>query len=126
MVARLSPEQEKQIRDLAVEKGDDPDEVVAEVAAALEDEDSAEKPAPGKTDEAAGGAPVSAESGAKAHGGRGYFSYEYPFLKVNEVRASLFLDAIADGELFTGEWLAKHSGSAAAAPAADNQENSDG
>lgn len=112
----LSPDEEKRIRAAAEAKGDDPDEVVAEVNAALDEGDDPEKPAPGKNDEAASGA-TSGESGAKAHGGRGYFAYEYPFLRTNEVRASLFLDPLPDGDLYTGEWLAKHSGGATAPPA---------
>jgi len=118
-VAGLSPDEEKRLRAAAQAKGDDPDEVVAEVNAAIEG-DTAEKPAPGKNDEAAPGA-TAGESAAKAHGGRGYFAYEYPFLRTNEVRASLFLDPIPDGDMFTGEWLAKHSGGTPV-PAADTGE----
>ena len=111
----LSPDEEQRLRELAKERGDDPDEVVAEVVAALDNDE--EKPSPGKTDAAAPDAASSgAESGAKAHGGRGYFAYEYPFLRVNEVRASLFLDPVPDGDLYTTEWLSKHGGSASATP----------
>lgn len=106
----MTPDQEKELREQAEAEGLDADAVL-EAAKRLDATD----PAPGKTD-AASGEPTStgAESGAKAHGGRGYFAYEYPVLTVNEIRASLFMDPIADGSLYYSEWLAKHSGAAAA------------
>lgn len=106
----MTPDEEKQLRADATAAGLDPGEVLA----ALKRLESA-APAPGKTDPAkpADDVPASAESGAKAHGGRGYFAYEYPVLTVNEIRASLFMEPIADGSLYYSEWLAKHSGAAA-------------
>lgn len=38
------------------------------------------------------------------------FAYHFPFLRVNEVRELIGLSAIEDGDLWTGEWLAKHGG----------------
>jgi hypothetical protein len=113
----LTDEERSALTERAKAEGVDPGDLIA----AAEDADKATAPAPGKTDVAASGAaPTGAESGAKAHGGRGYFAYEFPFLRVNEVRASLFLDPLPDGDLITGEWLTKHTGPAA--PAADASE----
>lgn len=106
----MTPDEEKQLRADATAAGLDPDDVLAALTR-LE----AQQPAPGKSDPAKGdAAPTGAESGAKAHGGRGYFAYEYPVLTVNEIRASLFMEPIADGSLYYSEWAAKHSGAAAA------------
>lgn len=108
----MTPDEEKQLRADATAAGLDPDDVLAALTR-LE----AQQPAPGKSDPAKGDAPAAptgAESGAKAHGGRGYFAYEYPVLTVNEIRASLFMEPIADGSLYYSEWVAKHSGAAPA------------
>lgn len=110
----LTEKEREQLAAIAEKHGVSPEELIAE-AERVADEESE----PGKNDAAAkdADAPTGAESGAKAHGGRGYFAYEYPFLRVNEVRASLFLDKIEDGELYTGEWLAKHGGGSSSGPA---------
>lgn len=113
----LTPEQEDIIRDAAKANGDDPEEIIAELNRQLDSDP--EDPTPGKNDAAAGAESTGAESGAKAHGGRGYFAYEYPFLTVNEIRASLFLEPIADGDLYSNEWLAAHSGGSNASAPAD-------
>lgn len=116
----LTEKQRTELERFADENGFDREEFLAEaerqVDANVADDtegdgkDQKPRPAPGENDAAAGGA-AGQESGAKAHGGRGYFAYEYPFLRVNEVRASLFLPPLDDGDMFTGEWLAKHGGS---------------
>lgn len=122
---RLNAQQQGIIRKLAESKGDDPDEIIREVSAALAEDDDqvgASDPAASDDDESD---PSTVESGAKAHAGRGYFAYEFPFLTVNEVRASLFLPPVADGAEFTGEWLAKRapvSSTPTAAPAAATNE----
>lgn len=105
----VSDELRQHLMDVAEENGVDPEELIAQVESQMTEEPGAEERTPGKNDAAA---PASAggESAAKAHGGRGYFAYEYPFLKTNEVRASLFLEPVSDGDMFTGEWLAKHGG----------------
>lgn len=95
---RLNPEQEAALRIAAEREGVDADELIA---AAENDSDDTEPDTP------SGGR----ESGAKAHAGRGYFAYEFPFLTVNEVRASLFLGPAADGDMYTGDWLKKYGGS---------------
>lgn len=124
----MTPDQESALRKQAEAAGFDPDEAVA-AAKRLE---RATAPEPGKSDPAtpsksqADPAPASAESGAKAHGGRGYFAYEYPVLRVNEIRASLFLEPIPDGDLFYSEWVAGHSGTAATPPATNNVPNPEG
>ena len=119
----MTPDQEKALRAQAEAAGFDPDEAV-NAAKRLE---SSSKPEPGKNDAAtpsksqADEAPsAGAESGAKAHGGRGYFAYEYPVLRVNEIRASLFMEPVPDGDLFYSEWAARHSGTTAPAPAPNN------
>lgn len=106
----LTADERAKVTELAKAQGLDPAELAAAVEALA---DAPTKPTPGKNDPAAasGADPAGPESGAKAHAGRGYFAYEYPFLTVNEVRASLFLGTAPDGELFTSEWLAKHGGS---------------
>lgn len=118
----MTPEQEKDLRAEAEAVGLDADATVA-AAKRLE---QATEPEPGKSDaatdsksQASPAAPPSAESGAKAHGGRGYFAYEFPVLTVNEIRASLFLDAVPDGSLYYSEWIAKHSGASTTPAAAD-------
>lgn len=91
----------KRIAEIATAEGIDPKELEAAIRA----EESKDAPGDGPSEESA------AESATKAHGGKGYYAYEYPFLTVNEIRASLFLDAIDDGGDFSGEWLVKHGGS---------------
>jgi hypothetical protein len=118
----MTPEQENDLRAEAEAAGLDADATVA-AAKRLE---SATEPEPGKSDvatesksQAAPGGTANAESGAKAHGGRGYFAYEYSVLTVNEIRASLFLEPVSDGSLYYNEWVAKHSGASTTPAAAD-------
>lgn len=104
----LTDEQRDALRAAAEQAGVDADALIGEAETLRDDEepDAEDDDEPTK-DAAAGG-----ESGAKAHGGRGYYAYEFPFLTVNEIRASLFLDPVADGEDLSGEWLKKHGGAA--------------
>lgn len=126
----ISAAEEKRLREIAEREGiDDPDEFVAAArdAEANEEDDGRKQGAnEDKADarEAKKDKPddetqpeAKQESGVKAHGGRGYFSYEYPFLRVNQVLESLFLPSVPDGDLFTGEWLARHG----AAPTTDTK-----
>lgn len=119
----ISAAEEKRLREIAERDGLDPDAFVA--AARDEEANGADADAPDerqrggnedkagakeaakKNDDDAPGPKV--ESGVTAHGGRGYFAYEFPFLRVNQVLEALFLPSVPDGDLFTGEWLAKHS-----------------
>lgn len=117
-MATLTTKQVESVKALAAELGVKEQGLLDE-AQALADEAppaDAQDPAPGKADAAAPDKPGQ-ESAVDAHGGRGYFAYEYPFLTVNEVRESLFLDSAPDGEMFTGEWLKKHGGGQGAPPA---------
>lgn len=111
----MTPEQEKELRAKAQAAGLDPDEV-ATAAKKIEAEEPSPAPSakPGEPD----AAPAGVESGAKAHGGRGFFAYEFPVLTVNEIRASLFMDPVGDGHLYYSEWIAIHGAAApSAAPA---------
>jgi hypothetical protein len=109
----LTDAQRASVASMAKEWGIDPQELLKEaeaMAAEAEGEgpeskedkpDDEEKPEPDK------------KAGSDINGGRGFFAYQYPFLKVNEVRASVGMPPIGDGDLFTQEWLPKHGGGGA-------------
>lgn len=91
----LSPEQEAKLRAAAQQRGVDPDALVAAAANV--------QPPSGAP------APSDAKSGPSAD--VKLFQYHLPFIRANELRAYLQLPADApDGEMFCGEWLAKHGG----------------
>lgn len=77
--------------------------------------EESEQNATGKDDQASPGA-TSQESAVKAHGGRGYFAYEFDVLTVNEVRASLFLAPIKGGDALVLDWRRQHGGAPAKEP----------
>ena len=98
---QLSPEQLTALRAAAEGEGVDPDALIKAAESELED-DGDKKPA-GKD------APTEIK----------IFQYHLPFLRANELRALLGQPIdVPDGELFCGEWLAKHGGSLAGTPAA--------
>ena len=106
----ITGEERHELQRRAKELGIDPSLFVD--AAEKSDQESAKEP-PGKKDPAAPAA-TGQESAVKAHGGRGYFAYEYEVLRVNEIRASLFLEPAPDGEMFFPEWRRKFGGGSGA------------
>lgn len=93
-MARLSDSEREQLAAAAKAEGYDP---AAVIAAAEADEEQAP-----------------AESGAVPAGlkfGEGLYQYLLPYMRASEVRQFMGLTGdTPDGELFTGEWLAKHGG----------------
>lgn len=136
-MAKLTESQKAAITRLAQERGEDPGLLLHEARLMLENPGAADAP-PAKSDSSPDKPPPpnAAADSAKAssaspdgdgadeegkaeddaesapNGGRGFYAYQYPFLKVNEIRASVGLKPIPDGELFSGEWLPKHDGGA--------------
>lgn len=102
----LTQLEEAALRKRAEQQGIDPEEYLA-AARAVEAEASAGE---------AGTAPP---KGAATAEPPKVFQYSLPFLRANEYRELLGQKPDApDGELFCGEWLAKHGGALAGSPAA--------
>lgn len=97
----LPPEVEKRVRAEAIKRGVDPDKAIAHA------NEIAAKSSAGK------GTPDAASASADTKILIGHL----PWIRVFELRDSLGLDRIADDELLTGEFLAKHGGAASAQPA---------
>ena len=92
----LDAEMRAKVRALAQEMGEDPDE------------------AEGMADEETAGVPRAKESpearAATAAEPPKIFAYHLPYMRANEIRRSIGLPEDApDGDLMSGEWLAKHS-----------------
>jgi hypothetical protein len=88
----LTDELRQHLLDVADENGVDPDELIAAAEAEL----SSRNPSDGTPDASAAGSP--------------FEPHAYPFLRVNEIRERLGVPPADDGELWSGEWLAKHRG----------------
>lgn len=111
----LSETQAARVREIAERKGKDPDAAVKRAEALAEkrapkptppEAAPVEKPGEGVKLAApdTGSLPVTVRNG--------FFAYQFPVLKVNEIRASLGQPAVDDGDMFYDEWLKAHGGGA--------------
>lgn len=113
----LTAKEEAALRQRAKDLGIDPDEFVEAARKADAEGGDGEPDAENGDGEQAQPA-KGAQPGASAEPPK-IFQYSLPFIRVNEYRTSLGLKGDApDGELFCGEWLLKHGGALAGAPAA--------
>jgi hypothetical protein len=105
----LTDELRQHLLDVAEENGISSDELIAAA-----EEELASRALPGDATPEGTGAP--------------FEPHAYPFLRVNEIRERLGVPAAEDGDLWAGEWLAKHGGVLNTAPSnpstsTKNQEN---
>jgi hypothetical protein len=92
----LSDELRQHLMDLADENGVDPELLIAMAEA--------------ETAARAGATAGTASDTTATSGMTAFEPHAYPFLRVNEIRERLGVAPADDGDLWSGEWLAKHGG----------------
>ena len=107
-MSSLSEQDIEGLTEWAEERGLEPDDVIAAA-----EEELARREKQGEADDEDGPAEEKEQAGGPFKFDRALLGH-FPYMTVNEIRASFGLGPVADGALYDAEWRAKHTPAGAA------------